>query len=380
MPGQALGMPIRLDRGGNLGGAVHAVQVIGAWARMAGSSRTLILPSAFGSQPSTRERFGSTLPGMAALYFAETIQCGGKSISRFKALEDVAPYVAAMQAGAFRNTLRGQGVALCCFIGAKSEFLTPLYATPSPGGVREFTGFRVLLPRMLSQIGVRDDSMNEGQLDYLTTLVHQLFLNADEHGSFNEVGERYSLGLRGIAIRRTVVRDVRTLVQFAGNDGPLKSYLYKLAMKGARKAKGADYASDTPQDEDRPIGPIHLIEISVFDTGPGLGLRWLSEKDGRRSYAEISDKEEEDAVSTCFTKHATTTSSQFKGQGLSIALMALKRLEAFMTLRTGRLSLYQDLSRTDTTEFKPRKRFQSLKTLPEIAGTAYSICFRVKPK
>ena len=123
---------------------------------------------------------------------------------------------------------------------------------------------------------------------------------------------------------------------------------------------------------------MQLLEISVFDTGPGLGLRWLSEKEGRQSYAEISHDEELAAVQTCFKKHATTKASQFKGQGLSMALMALKRLDAFMTLRTGRLSLYQDFSRSDTTEFEPRNRFPKLKRPPEVAGTGYSICFRLK--
>ena len=96
------------------------------------------------------------------------------------------------------------------------------------------------------------------------------------------------------------------------------------------------------------------------------------------SKTEISHDEELAAVQTCFNKHATTKASQFKGQGLSMALMALKRLDAFMTLRTGRLSLYQDFSRSDTTEFEPRNRFPKLKRPPEVAGTGYSICFRLK--
>ena len=49
-----------------------------------------------------------------------------------------------------------------------------------------------------------------------------------------------------------------------------------------------------------------------------------------------------------------------------------------MTLRTGRLSLYQNFSRSDTIEFQPSNRFPKLKRPPEIVGTGYSICFRVK--
>jgi hypothetical protein len=61
-----------------------------------------------------------------------------------------------------------------------------------------------------------------------------------------------------------------------------------------------------------------------------------------------------------------------------MALMAMRSLNAFMTLRTGRLSLYQDLSRSDSAEFAPKNRFANLKRPAEIAGTSFSICFRVK--
>jgi len=371
-PGQAVKMPIQLRWGGGLGGAVQSVQVLATWAKLEGAGRALRLPGAFASQENTRERFASTLPGMAALYFAERIDCDGEPFSRYKALEVVAPRIAAMQSGAYRDTLRGQGAALCCFIGARNEFLNALYSRASPGEVREVTDFRVLLPRILKDLSVRDDALNEGQLDYLSGLIYQLFLNADEHGSFDESGARFETGMRGLAVRLTAVSDVKSLVHYAGEDTALKAYLIKLALLEKSKGRVSEDA------EKLPGGSMQLLEISVFDTGPGLGLRWLSEKEGRRSYAEISHDEELAAVQTCFKKHATTKASQFKGQGLSMALMALKRLDAFMTLRTGRLSLYQDFSRSDTTEFEPRNRFPKLKRPPEVAGTGYSICFRLK--
>lgn len=371
-PNQTLKMPIQLRWGGGLGGATQSVQVIATWARLDGTAKTLRLPSAFTTQENTRERFASTLPGMAALYFSDAIQCDNEPYSRFKALEVVAPRIAAMQSENYRDTLRGQGAALCCFIGAKNEFLTPLYAKAAPGGVREIPDFRVLLPRVLEQLGVRGDVLNEGQLDYLSGLIYQLFLNADEHGSFDVGGERYRVGLRGLSVRLTTVPDVKSLVAYAGDDTAFKSYLLKRAFLDKGKDKNA-----LPEDQ-LPTGPMQLLEISVFDTGPGLGLRWLSERGGRASYSEISHEEELEAVQTCFQKHATTKASQFFGQGLSVALMALSKLDAFMMLRTGRLSLYQDFSRMDTVVFQPKNRFGKMPVLPEIAGTGYSICFRVK--
>jgi hypothetical protein len=365
-------MPIQLRWGGGLGAGVQAMQVIAAWARSEGGARDLRLPSAFASQENTRERFASTLPGMAALYFANSIHCDGVSFSRFKALESMVPRIMAMQSGAYRDTLRGQGAALCCFIGAKNEFLAPLYSRPSPGDVREISDFRILLHRILAQLSIREGAINEGQLDFLSGLVYQLFLNSDEHGSLDVSGNFYSYGVRGIAVRVLPVSDPTALTELAGDDSALKTYLVKQAFRDKRKN------AEVEKGEYEPFRPMQLLEISVFDTGPGLGLHWLSKSIGRKSYAEIPHEEELEAVQTCFQKHATSRASQFKGQGLPMALMAMRSLNAFMTLRTGRLSLYQDLSRSDSAEFAPKNRFANLKRPAEIAGTSFSICFRVK--
>ncbi len=123
---------------------------------------------------------------------------------------------------------------------------------------------------------------------------------------------------------------------------------------------------------------MRLVELSVFDTGPGLGLRWLSGAKGYTCYADFDEDEELEAIQTCFEKHSTTKASQFSGLGLTMALMAMKRLNAFMTLRTGRVGLYQDFSVEKTEAFKPRRRFAPRQRLSEIAGTAYTIWFRVK--
>lgn len=372
-PGQAMQMPVQLKWGGGVGSGVHALQIVASWARADGSNRTLQLPVSFSDNAITRERFASTIPGMAALYFAQGIRCGDKFVDRYKALEAVAPRVAAMQSSAFRDTLRGQGVALCCFHGAKSEFLRTLYGNPMPGEVRPVSDFRVLLPRLLEDIGPRAIGMlNEGQLDYLSALVYQLFLNADEHGSYAPDGERYDSGIRGIVLRMTTIPSIKELVGLAGDDTPFRTYISKLGHVSQYSSTGEE-----PKPTQR-TGPTRLIEISVFDTGPGMGLRWLADKVGRRSYAEFSPEEELEAVQTCFRKHATTKASQYFGQGLPVAIGAMKRLNAFMSLRTGRLSLYQDFSRMDTVEFQPKNRFPKRTSLPAIAGTGYTICFKVQ--
>lgn len=370
-PGQALRMPIKLELGGGLGGAVQSVQTIATWSSLAEGSCPAVLSPSFAEQDATRERFASTLPGMAALYFASSVTSGRESIARYNALQAVSSRVRAMQEGDFRNTLRGIGVALVCFAGAKNEFLNPLYSRPAPGFVREHSDFRVLLPRVLSHLSVGlVDKLSEGQIELLSALIYQLFQNTDEHGAYDVHGSRYAAGLRGFTARLTTLDDVPSLVRYAGDDTVLRSYLSKLAVLPS--LQGTE-----PKEKKLLPRPVRLVELSVFDTGPGLALRWLSQNKGVKRYADFSEEKELDAIQHCFEKHATTKATQFSGLGLTMALMAMRRLNAFMTLRTGRMSLYQDFSAARTDSFEPKRRYPKTQRLSEIAGTGYTVWFMV---
>lgn len=112
-------------------------------------------------------------------------------------------------------------------------------------------------------------------MDYLSGLLYQLFLNADEHGSFDPSGERYEKGIRGIAVRVLNVTNVKSLVDVAGDDPPFKAYLIKQAFN--IKAKTPDLVP-----EHTPFASFRLLEISVLDTGPGLALRWLGARRTQR--------------------------------------------------------------------------------------------------
>lgn len=359
-PNEALMMPTRLNYGGAYGSAIHALQVIATWSQCSTSQKIIILPITYSANREVRARFASTLPGMAGLYFSDVTRSAEEEVARYSSLELVAPRVTAMQERSFGNTVEGAAVALCCFAGAKNEYLNALYGEAKSGGVRDHSDFRLLISRILDQLGTRvANSIGPIQLNYLSGLIYQLFHNADEHGAYDLNGNRYGTSMRGITARLTVVE--REGVQ--GADKPLQAYLTKLLLSDAALTGSDD--------------KISLVEISVFDTGPGLALRWLSGEKNIKSYQDISLQEEEMAVQTCFEKHASTKASQYVGQGLSMALWAMKRLDAFMTLRTGRLSLYQDLTIRETIEFKPVNRYPGRELSP-IAGTGYTIYFMVK--
>ena len=85
------------------------------------------------------------------------------------------------------------------------------------------------------------------------------------------------------------------------------------------------------------------MEISVFDSGPGLAQHWL----GR----PIDDGEdltlERDAVASCLQKWGTKGGAESRGLGLHTVMANLSKPEVggLLLIRTGRLSLFRDLSR-----------------------------------
>jgi hypothetical protein len=369
--GQALRVPLKLYMGGLFGTTVQAVQTIATWARLSERAVPVVVPPSFATSPATQQRLGSTLQGMAALYFAPYVQAGNQRLERYDALQCVVPRVKAMDEGDLRNTLRGVSCGLVCFAGARSEYLRPLYSEPEPGGVRAQTGFRVLVKRLLSQVSPSLESkLDQGQLELLSDLTHQLFLNTDEHGAYDINGLRQEVGMRGIVVRLASLEDRARLTADAGEDAALRAYLARLAMQPA-------FGKSQEKGKDATIAASQVIELSVFDTGPGMALNWLKSKEGIQSYESMSLDKEVDAIGQCFEKHATTKVAEHSGMGLTMAVMAMRKLNAFMTLRTGRVSLYQDFASSRGTSFDPRARYPKAR-LGEVAGTAYTIWFKVR--
>jgi hypothetical protein len=376
-PGQDLRFPIHTSRGGSFGFSGTCLQAIATWARNYDGSKSIHLPPNFGIEDSTRDRFASTLHGMAALYFCDAVKSGELRIKRAEALAAVAPRVRAMVEREYRDTLRGRGIALCCFEGADAEYLPSLYSIPERGDqhrttVRSNADLKRIVTELLDVCvpGV-SAKITEIQKEVLGNLIHQLFKNADVHTATNADGSLSSKGLRGIQIRYVSLDSIEAIQDFTLDDNILRGYLGKVnwILDSKQKVQGVKRSVMKPRKA------THFIEITVFDTGPGLALRWLSETKNVSKYADLSLDEELTALLSCFRLHSTTHTSDMRGDGLEIAMLAMKQLKAFMFLRSGRLALVQDFSTGEHKGFTPKDRYGSRRKLGEVVGTSYSICF-----
>lgn len=375
-PGQDLRLPTQISHGGAFSFSAVAVQCIATWSRLHEGKRRLKLTPNFANDVNTRARVAGTLYSMSGLYFANEIVAGDKVVPRPEALEAVAPRVFAMQDYQYQDTLRGPSAALCCFEGAKLEFLHSLYVVPRRGDpetttIRSVSEFASILPRMLDACAAGSSAaLTSEQTLALAQLIHQLFKNADVHTASDVGGRLYNAGVRGIQVREVRIADEAAFAAFVSEDRALHAYLTKLGRRHLIRQRGA--RGMEAQLDAWPSS--RFIEITVFDTGPGLALRWLARHKGITQYAEVTRDEELEAVRACFQLHATTHSTAMKGDGLPIALAAMKDLQAFMFLRTGRLALFQDFSSGLHSEFAPRHRYGQ-RPLAEAVGATYSICF-----
>lgn len=375
-PGQDLRLPTQIRYGGAFSFAAFAVQCVATWARLHEGRRRVRLTSRFADDENTQARIAGSLFSMCGLYFAHEAVAGDIPFSRTQALEAVAPRVFAMQDYEYQNTLRGPSAALCCFEGAKLEFLNPLYVVPHRGTsevttIRSASDFASILPRMLDACSAdASSSLTTGQTLALAQLVHQLFKNADVHTATDVLGNMYDMGVRGIQVREVRIADEAARAAFVSDDHALLTYLAKVGNRKVvrEQNRNSKTANLTKWRSSR------FIEITVFDTGPGLALRWLALRKGVTRYAEVDRAEELEAVKECFQLHATTHSVAMKGDGLPIAIGAMRELKAFMFLRTGRLALYQDFSSGSHAGFVPRQRYGT-QQLAEAVGATYSICF-----
>lgn len=350
-----LSLPASLYLMGGLGSSTQAVQAI---AQLSTKSRLNVKIS---EEDSAESKLSESLHGMAAIYFADTLTKGHMKFQRSDSLKDLVPRVLAMRSQNHGATKSNKIATLCCFSGAKMEFLPAVYSNNHHFSVRPPSELSIAFRRMLDSIGSNAlKSMTDGAEEYINILLHELFSNADEHGSFDVNGDNMRRGVRGIHMQITSMENAQDIARDAGDDKALRFYLAGLPLQERFDS------SRVPS----------LLEMNIFDTGPGMGLSWLSRSAGVTSYEDFSVADELEAVSTCFKKRATTKTSSVRGQGLPTVLRALSKLGAFMTVRTGRMSLYQDFSNGQNSEFSPKARFGD-RTLSLTSGTSFTVWFRI---
>ncbi|WP_211442735.1 hypothetical protein [Collimonas humicola] len=360
-----LRIPTSLKYGGGFGVPVSLVQYLANWSRQLFPPTLKLYPS-----PNTDvslKALAQEPHGMAALYFAPSLlDSTNQKLASRDGLRFVIPYIQAMQASSYRETMHGRGVFLACFSAAKNEYLLPLYSKGRVGTLRRREDFITLTEQIIVACAPSAKrALTNRRLSSIANLLYELFRNTDEHAQTDEIGNSYTRNIRGIMAKFVSINDSNA--RTASDVHDVSQNLFMLRNIANKRL--------FPDEEGRgrASAETYFLELTVFDTGPGLVRRWISKNSHGTSIEQLSIEEEVNFVKKCFEQHASTKDSQGSGHGLDLVIGVLAELNAFLKLRTGRVCLVQDFSALRSKKFDPRHWMKDRPELALAAGAAYSI-------
>jgi hypothetical protein len=220
---------------------------------------------------------------------------------------------------------RGPQFELMCadHLGLSAPSL--LYALDLDGvaRLRDARAFRDLAVQIMAATvpGTLEAMLPRDIRSTLASALYELFRNTEEHARLDDRGNQLRRSLRGIHARRHAIEPA-TLAEIVGSFEPLAEWARRLPR---------------PRPDSRDA---QMLELSVFDSGPGFAARWSG-----RPLDLIEPPEELDAIVNCFSKHGSSKARSAAGLGLCNLVDLLRAKGGFLRLRTGRRSLYADLSR-----------------------------------
>lgn len=249
--------------------------------------------------------------------------------------------------------LKGPTVLAMCADHVGFSFPASLYdLAPSGPTIKSSAGFEALIYSFIHRVIGQKHLHDPRFFESTATILRELVLNTDQHATKDIDGRDLDVSIRGFFAKIHRVTD-----QSAGTiskDSPaIAAFLSALLPRRTSRS-------------------LQLLELSVFDTGPGFAPTLL----GKRFY-DISREDEEQAVEDCFTKHLSAKRAPHKGNGLNLVSELLRRNHGFLQVRTGRVSRYlnahsiEQLSRSALRS--TLSRGDNARPLAEVRGSSVTV-------
>lgn len=182
--------------------------------------------------------------------------------------------------------------------------------------------------------------------DRLTTILHELFKNTHDHARTNIDRTPLELSIRGLYARFYPVEGLRSeLAAGSAEQRPdiandrsitlqnqVEQYAAHFMNLGRQRAEGL-----RPKATTNFLG---LLELSIFDSGPGFAATFLKEK-----FKTATVQQQFDAVIDCFQTGKSATLDESRGYGLWKVLRDLRAMKGLIRVRTNRINVYRDFAR-----------------------------------
>jgi hypothetical protein len=370
--------------GGGLGVEVALTQLLITWARV--NEKTDIELHTYIREEEFQKilyKYCSTLYGICALYMAPKItDQKHKKIERYVALEPAKELISAMDTSEYRTIMLREktkeerllyqgtkqkggtpNIFLLSIAGAEKQYIRSLYTSRT-----NTEGYRVVRdsPEMKSEFEKIIDSMDNTLVEnpikstikksklseQVGIILNELIKNAEEHAKTDHKGNKYLREISGLKVgySRYKQGDLEKITRGFWED----SYIDFISN---RYFRNRDH--------------IQIVEISVFDSGPGFSRRWM-----KKDFGEFSFNQEIQAIQECFKKGESSKSNEGRGEGLYNVSKIVQILGGSIRVRTGRTltsrGYYPEDKRVST-------EIDNYPTqLAPIEGTALTICIPIE--
>lgn len=193
------------------------------------------------------------------------------------------------------------------------------YKPAGSPNLRQSGYYSTLLSNFLNE-KVRLSTLVDHEIDSLGELLFELVENTEQHGTADFRNGKFSRSVRGLVIDYKLI----TKDQSSDNIGGVGSII-------------TEYLSEIREDQK----PLHVLEISLFDSGVGITKTLNNLSDN----LSIDLRDEALIVASSFAKGVTSkTNGKGFGRGLHNVRQILGQRKGFLSIRSGRVSLYRDFN------------------------------------
>ncbi|MBW3526149.1 hypothetical protein KO533_06130 [Shewanella sp. NKUCC05_KAH] len=215
----------------------------------------------------------------------------------------------------------GQCVQLFAVDHSIKKYAYPscFYTSEGNNALRQSQFYTNLLNRIIELTPTTQTTVCEEHIKDLGQILYELIENTEQHAKHEINTGRTNKSVRGLVIEYKLISKEQESASIGGTNSAITQYL-----EGIRSFNRT----------------VHILEISIFDSGEGIFKSLSSE-----NKFDISIEDEVKVVENSFSKGTTSKAdSQGYGRGLFNVRSILNKQKGFISLRTGRIGVYHDFN------------------------------------
>jgi hypothetical protein len=256
---------------------------------------------------------------------------------------------------------KGQRLQLLAIDHSIREFAYPrcFYMPAGTDTLRGAHFYTELLNRFLLS-SARISDLEKTEIENVGELIAELIENTEQHGKTDLINGKSTKSIRGLVIDYKLITKDANIEDISGTGTSVSRYIKEI------------------KEDDSPL---HLLEISIFDSGVGIARSFMQS----RPISDITLEQEIDYLQKAFNKGVSSKPAGIGyGRGLNNVKEILSNRRSYINIRTGRLSLIRNFDSNPLTENDSHglvlfdENYKIIKERAESEGTAYSILVPIK--